>query len=98
MIDLAEAIQQLRAQLVKAVEEGKDKELKFGLDTIELELQVAVTKGAGGKAGIKVWLINAEGDSSVAKESLQKVKLVLKPKGPGGGEVLLGDTSWEDDG
>jgi hypothetical protein len=89
MIDLAEAIQQLRAQLVKAVEEGEGEELRFGLEAIELELQVAVTKEAGGKAGFKLCVFNAEGEGKVARESLQKVKLVLKPEDKEGRKTMV---------
>ncbi len=80
MIELAEAIQQLREQLATAVIEGKDERLRFGLESVELELQVTATREGGGEAGLKLWIIDAKASGKVASESLQKVKLVLKPQ------------------
>ncbi len=87
MIELADAIRQLREQLAAAVIEGKDERLRFGLEAIELELQVTATKK--GTAGLKLWLIEAGAEGEIAKESVQKVKLVLKPEWLGGGDVKI---------
>jgi Trypsin-co-occurring domain 2 len=38
------------------VRQGKDEEVRFALGPVELELQVEVSKEAGGEAGIAFWL------------------------------------------
>ena len=51
VIGLSEAVESLRAELMKAVEAGKDQPMQFSVDPIELTAQVAVTKDANGKIG-----------------------------------------------
>ena len=88
-IELAEAIGQLRSQLVQTIKEGEGEDLRFEVADLELELQVVVTKDAkvGGKleAGVKFWLFgggtaSAEGGLSQGSNQLQKIKLKLRPK------------------
>lgn len=52
-IALSSAIRALRRELVEAVKEGKDQDVRFALGPIELELQVEVASAGGGEAGIK---------------------------------------------
>jgi hypothetical protein len=51
MVGLAEAVESLRAELMTAVEAGKDQPMQFSVEPIELTAQVAVTKEADGKIG-----------------------------------------------
>jgi len=51
IVGLAEAVESLRAELMKAVEAGKDQPMQFSVEPIELTAQVAVTKEADGKIG-----------------------------------------------
>jgi hypothetical protein len=53
-VGLAEAIATLREELLTAVDEGKDKAMRFRLAPVDLSLQVAITKEADGKIGWKV--------------------------------------------
>jgi len=50
-IPLAEAIRALRRELVEAVREGEDEEVRFALGDIDLELQVEVSKEAVARRG-----------------------------------------------
>ena len=63
-IPVAEAIRALRRELGRAVREGEDEDVRFALGDIELELQVDVSKEAGGEAGIAFWLVTIGGKAS----------------------------------
>lgn len=95
-IELAQAIKELRAQLAKAMEEGEGHDLRFGIEDLELELQVMATKDAevGGRAeaGVKFWLVgggkvSGQGNLAEGSQRIQKLKLKLKPKLASTGEV-----------
>jgi hypothetical protein len=74
-VGLADAIAALREQLLAAVDEGKDAEMRFRLAPVELSLQVAVTKGADGRIGWKVLGLGGSYASSVT----QTLVLRLEP-------------------
>ncbi len=72
-IDLAESVEALRAELLKAVEKGNGQRMHFQLAPIELTLQLVVTKDVEGKIGWKV--LEASGSYESAKTQLLKVTL-----------------------
>jgi hypothetical protein len=80
---LADAIQELRAEITSAIERGKNEEFKFKLGTIELELTMVVTKEgeAGGKFAFKVLGVGAEASlgAKLSGAATHKVKVVLNP-------------------
>jgi hypothetical protein len=50
LIPLADAISELRAELITSMKQAANQELQFRLKPVELEFQVAVTKSADGNA------------------------------------------------
>lgn len=76
-IPLAKMLAELRAELLAAQDEGTGKNLRFLVDDIELELQVATTQEDTGGVGIKFWVINADAKLKDAEVNTQKVKLKL---------------------
>ncbi|MFQ5628366.1 MAG: trypco2 family protein [bacterium] len=90
-IELASAIAQLRAQLEKAIEEGVGKQLRFQVQDIDLELKCTVKDDVNAGGGVKFWVINAEAKAGYSEESVQTVRLKLKPVGEDGGEILVSD-------
>lgn len=86
-IELAEVVRQLRAQLQLAMEAGTDEDLRFEVQDLELELQVAVTKSAGGgfeggsEVKFRVFEAGASGkvEASIGSERVQRLKLRLRP-------------------
>lgn len=97
-IPLSDAIEALREQLQISMKAGDGKSLRFDIQDLELELQTMVTREAtgkaGGKAGIKFWLVSGEASSEVAgklgSSSVQTIKLKLRPRDEKGGDVPLG--------
>lgn len=58
-IPLSEMLAELRKQLLEAQDLGKDAPLKFLIEDVELEVQLATTRGADGSVGVKFWVYNA---------------------------------------
>ena len=75
IVGLSEAVESLRAELMRAVEAGKDQPMQFSVEPIELIAQVAVTKEADGKIG---WNLLGMG-GSWESESTQTLTLKLTP-------------------
>jgi hypothetical protein len=76
--ELSAVIADLRASLQKAKEEGDGKDLRFSVEDVEVEFQVAVTREAGGKFGLKVYVFDAHADGKQSQAFTQKVKLKMK--------------------
>ncbi len=80
-IALSEMLNELRDELLKAAE-GKDQRLKLLVEQVEIELQVAAEKKAGGGGGVKFWVYNADAKVEAGNVKTQKFKLTLKPVHP----------------
>ncbi|GAB0150498.1 hypothetical protein McPS_32400 [Marichromatium sp. PS1] len=76
---LADTLKELRRELEEAWREGEGKDIRFGVDSIDVELQVTVSKSAEAGADFKLWVINGDAKGEVAGESLQKLHLTLSP-------------------
>jgi hypothetical protein len=93
LIPLANAIGDLRAELLNALEEGRGKQLQFRLQPIELQLQIAVTRDAEGSGGVKFWVIELGGKGSYENAFTHTLKLTLEPVGRDGQEFTISQTS-----
>lgn len=80
-IPLARVIEDLRNELLTALEEGVGKELQFRLQPIELELKIGVTKSAGANGGVKFWVIELGGKGEYETATTHTLKLGLEPVG-----------------
>lgn len=101
-IELAEVVRNLREQLHLAMEAGTGQDLRFEVEDLELELQVAVTKSTGGELGggskVKFWVFEAaasgKAEVSIGSERVQRLKLRLRPttetQQAASGKVFLG--------
>jgi hypothetical protein len=87
-IPLASLISELRKELVAAIEEGSGSELQFALGTIELDLEVQVTREGGAGGGVKFWVLSADANAKRGSIRTQRIHLVLNP--PAGG-VRIGE-------
>ena len=81
-IELAKMLGRLREDLLKVQEQGKNSSLKFRIDEIELDLQVATTESAGAGGGVQFWVYKADAKVNVSEVLTQKLKLKLKPVDP----------------
>jgi hypothetical protein len=84
LIPLTDVVQALRAEIGKAVQAGAQEQVKFALDSVDLEFSVAVTRegGANGKISFNVLGFGAEigGEGKYSRERTQKITLKLTPK------------------
>lgn len=78
MIPLPKMLAQLRSDLLTARAEGEGKELRFLVEDIELELQMATTQDKEGGIGIKFWVLNADLKGKESAVATQKLRLRLK--------------------
>ena len=78
-VDLTEAIEALRSQLSQTMDSAPRRGLRFQPGPVELTVQAALTKGVGGSAGIKWWLIEAGGEISRQSVITQTLKISLQP-------------------
>jgi len=96
-IPLAEVIQRLREELLKATQAGKGHELRLRVEKIVLELEVGVTKGAsvegGAEGGVSFWVFDSKASAKAAgsyeSSRLQRITLELEPHLRGDGAVDL---------
>jgi hypothetical protein len=95
-VTLAEAIRELRSQLLQATTEGQDSEIRFVPKSVEVELGITFTVGAEAGGGVKVFsLVNLSGKASAENESAHKVKLTLEPVNRNGQPALISDRDRE---
>ena len=80
MIELADVIADLRDELDAARRRGAGEDLRFELGPVELEVSVAVQKGADGNAKVKFWVVELGADGKVSSTATQRIKLTLNPR------------------
>lgn len=92
---ISEAITVLRRELLKARDLGLHEEVRFPVQSMTIELQVAAVIGADGHFGFSVPLVGLAvgGSGSTARTTTHTVRIVLGPP-RGEFEVSL-DTSEE---
>lgn len=88
-IPLSKLIAELRHELAVAQVQGESSELKLLVEEAEIELQVVVTHEDGAGLGVKFWVLNADIKDKVSDAATQRVKLKLKPTGPGGKSLKI---------
>jgi hypothetical protein len=77
-IPISEAIQQLRSDLREAILEGKDQDIVFTPNGIEIELGVNFATEAKAGGGFKLFaVLDLSAEGKVSRESQHKVKLSL---------------------
>jgi hypothetical protein len=82
---LAEAIEVLRSELRKAQNAGYDKDVRFSVGPVEVELAIEVVRSGGGEASIKVLnLLSIGGKGELSKGETNRVKITLNPVGVNG--------------
>ena len=96
-LELKDVVRKLREDLQAAAEEGQGQDIKFKLESIELELKVAAKKegGPNGKIKFSVLGIGAEvgGNAKWSSEHVQTIKLKMVPQTKIGGTVAISGQS-----
>lgn len=78
-IGLAEAIEQIRVDLLAARVAGEDAAIRLPVESVTVELKVVASKEGGGKAGFKVPFVDLElgGSVTVSSERTSTVTVVF---------------------
>jgi hypothetical protein len=97
-VTLAQAIRELRTQLVEAVKEGEGAAIRFVPKSVDVELAIIFDAEVEAGGGFKLFsLIDLSGKAKLGDETTHKVKLTLEPIGRDGKPVLVRDTEREKD-
>ncbi|MFE4249669.1 trypco2 family protein [Streptomyces sp. NPDC056910] len=75
--EIAEAIEQLRAQLCAAQDAGEDSRLQFQITEVEMEFQVEVRSEAGASGGIRLGVAKLGADGRTSQGSSHRLRLTL---------------------
>lgn len=94
-VELSEAIEAVREQLIKAQATGRRSgtanELTFAVGKVLVEFTGEVTKTVGAGAGIRFWVVNADATGARASGTSQKVTVELTPLSPDGASYRVSD-------
>lgn len=91
-IPLAKAIQNLREEMLAALEEGRDKPLRFKMKPIELELGLVMTWSGEANAGVKFWVVDVGAKGAFERAATHTLKVTLDPVDASGSEFMIRDT------
>jgi hypothetical protein len=89
-IPLAEAIQQLRDELREAILEGKDQDIVFTPNSIDIELGVTFEAQAKASGGFKLLaFLDVSAEAKAERKSDHKIKLSLSVAGRSGEPIKV---------
>lgn len=78
-LELVDMIRDLREQLIQAQGEGEGKAVRFLVEDVELELDIAVEEQAEGKLSAKFYVLTSHLKGTKKDMVTQRIKLKLKP-------------------
>ncbi|MFB6532195.1 trypco2 family protein [Streptomyces sp. NPDC056399] len=91
-IELADAIESVRDQLVEAAVRATGKPVAFEVGDIEMEFTIELRKEVKGGAKVKAWVVEAGADASRTRGDTHRVSFTLKPRNATtNGPWLVGD-------
>ncbi|MEU8525748.1 MULTISPECIES: trypco2 family protein [Streptomyces] len=90
-IELADLLKSLRSEIGRARLDAAGQDVRFRIDSIDLELQVAVEKSAEANAGMKFWVVSLGAKGTAKAAETHTVRLSLAAETATGEPVLTGD-------
>jgi hypothetical protein len=89
-IGLAEAIGQVRKELINAQAKGQKESLTFKMGEVKLEFVVELEREGGGEAGVKLWVVNVGAKGNVTSTKSHTVTVMMTP------QTMSATGDWED--
>lgn len=86
-IELADAVESVRDQLIEAATRGTGRPLAFEVGDIQMEFTLELRKEVKGSARVKAWVVEAGADAGRATGHTHKVAFTLKPRDARSGEA-----------
>ena len=90
-LGLAEAIGQVRTELERAINEGKNSEVAFRPGPVELEFEVAFAKTGGIEGGFQLSVLSFGAKRERSSTATHRMKVALTPVDRQGQDTLIGD-------
>ncbi|MET9661920.1 trypco2 family protein [Streptomyces sp. NPDC006510] len=79
-IELADAVESIRNQLIEAAGRATGRPVAFEVGDIEMEFTLELRKEIKGGSKVKAWVVEAGADASRATGRTHKVAFTLKPR------------------
>lgn len=95
-IELADAVESIRNQLVEAATRATDHPVSFAVGDIQMEFTLELRKEAKAGGKVKAWVVEAGADASRATGRTHKVAFTLTPRNAVTGEAW--EIGHEDEG
>ncbi|MFF0555395.1 trypco2 family protein [Streptomyces sp. NPDC004266] len=96
-IELADAIQSVRDQLITAAGRATGQAVAFEVGDIEMEFTIELRQEVKGSGKVKAWVVEAGADATRAKGETHRVAVTLKPRNAAtGGPWLVGNDEEPD--
>lgn len=90
-IELATLLASLRSEIDRARLDSAGEDVRFRVDSIDLELQLMVEKSAEADAGVRFWVVSMGGKGSAKSTETHVIKMSLGAVTGTGDPVLTGD-------
>ncbi len=84
-VELADAVQAVRAQLAAAAERAQDEPLRFELGDIQMEFTVEVRRDARARGGVRAWVVDVGAEAGTSRAHTHRVSFTLRPRRAGDG-------------
>lgn len=78
-IALKDLVTHLRSELVEATSAAEGQVLRFGVESVDIELKVQVTRSDSAEGGVKFWVVNAGASLKDDDVVTQALKIRLTP-------------------
>jgi hypothetical protein len=88
-IGLAETVRSLRRELVTAMEDGEGASVRLRVQSVKLEIQVAVTASGESNGDVKFWVLSAGGKAAESTSFTHTLSLELAAETNQGGTVHI---------
>ncbi|WP_329581144.1 hypothetical protein OG500_17165 [Kitasatospora sp. NBC_01250] len=79
-IELAEAVEAVRRQLVSAAERAEGERFQFEVGTVELEFDVELRREVKAAGRVRAWVLSGQAEAAAGRTRTQRVTVSLTPK------------------
>ena len=87
-VPLSAAIEQVRTELERSMDQGKDSRIAFHA-AAEIEFEAVFEMVAGVDGGVRVWVISAGARGETRRTTTHRIKLTLTAVNREGGDALV---------
>ncbi|MGP4111442.1 trypco2 family protein [Streptomyces sp. 4N509B] len=78
-VGLAEAIRQVRQELVEAQEDGVGQPMRFVVQQVSLEFAVQVHRSGDGRTGLRIGVLTADLGGGASRDTTHRIQVDLQP-------------------